>query len=103
MEYFHMRIKMDLRAIALAVFTALVLAGTAVAQDPLYMPRAVHNAYTKGTRSMDGRPGPNYWQNHGRYAITFTASPPSRVIRGTEQVTYINNSPDSLRNLIFRL
>jgi hypothetical protein len=31
----------------------------------LYVPRDIQQAYAKGTRSPDGRPGPNYWQNHG--------------------------------------
>jgi hypothetical protein len=35
----------------------------------LYMPREVQQAYAKGTRSPDGRPGPNYWQNHAEHRI----------------------------------
>jgi hypothetical protein len=69
----------------------------------LYMPRNMKQAYQKGTRSMDGKPGKNYWQNSARYAITVTASPPNRTIRGTEEITYINNSPDTLRQLVFKL
>jgi hypothetical protein len=33
----------------------------------LYMPRDVQQAYVKGTRSPDGRPGPNFWQNHAEH------------------------------------
>jgi hypothetical protein len=69
----------------------------------LYMPRAVREAYRKGTRSPDGRPGPAYWQNHGRYDIAITALPPNRTIRGSEQITYWNNSPDTLRNPVIKL
>ncbi len=69
----------------------------------LYMPRDVKQAYKKGTRSMDGRPGKNYWQNYGRYNITITALPPDRNIKGTETITYINNSPDTLRNPVIKL
>ena len=64
----------------------------------LYMTRDVRKAFDKGTRSMDGNPGKNYWQNFGRYNITITAMPPDRTIKGTENITYINNSPDTLRN-----
>ncbi len=71
--------------------------------DPLYTPRAIRMTYQKGTRSLDGRPGPNYWQNHGRYRITLTATPPDRMIRGAEQITYINHSPDTLRTLAIKL
>src|SRR4051812_21708522 len=70
---------------------------------PLYMPRAVHQAYAKGTRAMDGRPGPNYWQNHARYTIHLTVAPPDRTIRGTEDIVYVNQSPDSLPTLGIKL
>ncbi|UFH53220.1 M1 family metallopeptidase [Spirosoma sp. KNUC1025] len=72
------------------------------AQD-LYMPRNVKQAYQKGTRSLDGKPGKNYWQNTARYTINLTATPPNRTIQGTEEITYINNSPDTLRFLVFKL
>lgn len=67
------------------------------------MPRNVQEAYANGTRSMDGNPGKNYWQNGARYDIIITASPPSREVRGTETITYYNNSPDTLRSLVVRL
>ena len=69
----------------------------------LYMPRAVQQAYRKGTRSSDGRPGLAYWQNRGRYNIAITALPPDRSIRGSEQITYFNNSPDTIRNPVIKL
>jgi hypothetical protein len=69
----------------------------------LYMPRSVARAYRNGTRSMDGRPGPNYWQNRGRYSITITALPPDRTIKGSEQITYFNNSPDTLESPSLKL
>jgi hypothetical protein len=69
----------------------------------LYMPRNVKAAFRKGTRSPDGRPGPAYWQNRGRYDITITALPPDRTIRGSEQIVYMNNSPDTLRNPVIKL
>lgn len=69
----------------------------------LYQPRAIARTYTKGTRSPDGRPGPNYWQNHARYTIAITALPPDRSIKGTEQITYFNNSPDTLKRLNFKV
>ena len=72
------------------------------AQD-LYQPRDVKAAYKKGTRSADGMPGKNYWQNYGRYDITLNATPPSRNIRGTEKITYINNSPDTIKNPVIKL
>jgi hypothetical protein len=67
------------------------------------MPRAVKEAYRKGTRSPDGRPGANYWQNRGRYNIAITALPPNRTIQGSETITYFNNSPDTLLNPVIKL
>jgi hypothetical protein len=67
------------------------------------MPRNVKAAFGKGTRSPDGRPGPAYWQNRGRYNIAITALPPDRTISGSEQITYFNNSPDTLRNPVIKL
>jgi hypothetical protein len=69
----------------------------------LYMPRDITQAYKKGTRSVDGRPGAKYWQNKGRYIISITATPPSRLIKGTEQIVYVNNSPDTLKRLNMKL
>ncbi|MFN2602532.1 MAG: M1 family metallopeptidase [Gemmatimonadaceae bacterium] len=73
------------------------------ATTTLYMPRAVHRAYVKGTRSQDGRPGNNYWQNRGRYNIAITALPPNRTVSGSEEITYFNNSPDTIRIPVIRL
>jgi hypothetical protein len=75
---------------------------SARSQD-LYMPRNVKQAYKKETRSMNGKPGKNYWQNYGRYDITITAMPPDRNIKGSETISYINNSPDTLRNPSIKL
>ncbi len=87
--------------------TSLALLASAVPRDAaaqgLYAPHAVKQAYAHGTRSRDGRPGPRYWQNHARYAITVATTPPDRTITGSEQIVYFNNSPDTLRTLVFRL
>ncbi len=69
----------------------------------LTMPPDVAQAYTKGTRSLTGKPGKNYWENHGRYNISVSMTPPNRMINGVEQITYFNNSPDTLRSLNMKL
>lgn len=87
----------------LVPFSILLFFFIASDAQKLYMPRDVAEAFANGTRSMDGRPGKNYWQNHGRYDISITATPPARTIQGVEQITYFNNSPDSLPGLVFKL
>ena len=89
------------KALLLALAAMPWLAPPAAAQ--LYMPRSVKRAYANGTRSPDGRPGSRYWQNRARYIITLTATPPDRTVRGTEQIVYVNNSPDTLANLVVKL
>ena len=75
------------------LFTSII---SLSAQD-LYIPRDVQKAYVKETRSKDGKPGKNYWQNTARYTITLTALPPDRNIKGSETIVYFNNSNDTLR------
>lgn len=89
--------------IILVALLAAAGVNLAFGQSALYTPRDVKLAYKKGTRSPDGRPGRNYWQNHGRYEITIDAAPPDRLVRGTEKITYFNNSPDTLKIICFRL
>ena len=69
----------------------------------LYMPRDVQKAYKNETRAVDGKPGKNYWQNQGNYSISITVTPPSRTVKGVEQITYFNNSPDTLKSLNMKL
>ena len=97
-----MRMNSGVKAVWLALVLALWPAQQAAAQA-LYQPRAITQAYGRGTRSPDGRPGSRYWQNRARYDITITATPPDRTVRGTETITYVNNSPDSLANLVIKL
>jgi hypothetical protein len=89
------------RSITLTAFAGLFLL-QANAQS-LYMPRDIQKAFKKDTRSFDGKPGKNYWQNHGRYTISIDVSPPNRTIKGVEQITYFNNSPDTLKMLNMKL
>jgi len=69
----------------------------------LHVPRDVQVAYDKGTRSRDGRPGPNYWQNHAAHTIRITVTPPDKRIHGEQEIVYTNNSPDTLDHLLFRM
>jgi Peptidase family M1 domain len=86
------------------VFAAFLFLGLLQANaQTLTMPPEIQKAYDNGTRSLSGEPGKNYWQNHGRYTISLTVMPPDNAIRGVEQITYTNNSPDTLKSLNMKL
>ncbi|PTB95676.1 aminopeptidase, partial [Marivirga lumbricoides] len=69
----------------------------------LYMPLEIQKAYEKGTRSWDGAPGEKYWQNTVDYTIEVSVDPSDRSIKGSEKITYYNNSPNSISTLVIRL
>ncbi len=83
----------------------LVSAHTVFAQksEDLFVPLEIQKAYVKSTRSKDGKPGPNYWQNRSDYKITVEMEPASRLLKGEETVTYYNNSNDTLTQIVVRL
>jgi hypothetical protein len=56
-------------------------------------------AVASGTRTRDGRPGANAWVQYARYSIDARLDPQTHTLTGKERVTYINNSPDTLRQL----
>ena len=72
-------------------------------QDSLFMPLNLRKAYENGTRSIDGMPGNNYWQNSSDYNIKVQIIPSEFLLKGTEKVKYSNNSPDTLTDLVIRL
>jgi len=96
-----------LKKILLAGLTLALGATTAgFAQAPvpaLPTPRNILATYAKGTRSPDGKPGSGYWQNGADYAIKVNFDPATRLVAGTVGIAYHNNSPDSLRQLWFKL
>ncbi|WP_234953108.1 M1 family metallopeptidase [Psychroflexus halocasei] len=92
---------MVFRKVVLTI-SCVLLTGFISAQD-LYQPRSVKKAYENGTRSKDGRPGENYWQNEADYDIHIKVNPPSRIVEGKAKITYTNNSPDTLKSLNYKL
>jgi hypothetical protein len=69
----------------------------------IYVPRDIEKLYERGTRSRNGSPGPNYWQNEAAHKIKLTLAPPNKRVQGEQEIIYTNNSPDTLPLLIFRL
>ncbi len=87
------------------IFAAIILLASITygQSSSIYVPRNIVKAYEKGTRSYDGKPGTNYWINHADYKIQAEVFPKERIVKGVEQITYYNESPDTLHQLTFRL
>jgi len=89
------------------IFIILVLSSnikTVFSQSKLlYMPQNIKATYEKSTRSYTGSPGKNYFQNYAVYNISAELNPQTRLLTGTENIVYKNNSPDSLKQLVFNL
>lgn len=86
----------------LLLFIVAAFATHSISAQELYMPRNIKAAYEKGTRSADGKPGKNYWQNHGKYNMEITVDPTTKVVSGTETIDYSNNSKDTLKTITIR-
>jgi len=88
------------------IIIALIIilpSSNALGQEKLFIPRNIQSAYEKGTRSPDGKPGKEYWQNSAEYKIDVEVIPSTYQIIGNEKITYYNNSPDSLKRIVLRL
>ena len=72
-------------------------------QEKLFIPRNIQPAYEKGTRSPNGKPGAEYWQNSSEYKIDVEFDPSSYLVNGAEEIVYYNNSPDTLKRIVLRL
>jgi hypothetical protein len=80
-----------------------LLLGYGLFAQELYIPRNIQQAIDEETRTTEGIPGVNYWQNEATYDIEVALDPVSGTVRGSEEVTYKNNSPDSLKQLVIAL
>ncbi len=65
---------------------------------PLFYPE-----FGDQVRTAAGTPGPQYWQNEADYNIQATLDDVNHQISGSVQITYKNNSPESLPFLWLQL
>src|ERR1700744_262284 len=98
----------------LGAYALLLLAVNASAQTTPDSAKYDHNdlfgpitwpVTSDGTRSADGQPGHNYWQNRPNYLIhaTLNETPQDTTITGDVTIDYTNNSPDKLDYLWLQL
>ncbi|MBB6498929.1 M1 family metallopeptidase [Pedobacter cryoconitis] len=85
----------------LSLFSVIGL--SVFAQQGLSVPADFQQAYAKGTRSVTGKPGPKYWQNTADYDLKVDFEPVSGLLKGTVDVIYKNQSPDTLKEVWFKL
>ncbi len=98
------------RTAALAGVLITVSASGAVAQAPTSLPPTNQDVFAplplpapSSIRTAAGEPGPDYWQQRADYRIQVALEPESHRIRGSEVITYTNNSPDALDELWIQL
>src|SRR3954468_340700 len=85
------------------VILALIGSVRVNAQEKLSMPSNLPAAYEKGTRTNSGEPGSKYWQNTGTYNIDINFNPETRLLTGKVDIDYVNNSPNTLQQIVFKL
>ncbi len=70
---------------------------------PVEEPMDFLYAVEQGTRTLTGKPGPNYFTNTADYIINARLLPADTMLYGEATITYHNNSPDTLQLLVFEL
>ena len=80
-----------------------VLSSLLFAQDKYYTPLNIKSAFNNKTRSLDGKPGENYWQNRSDYNLKAEYNPRTKLLKGHAEIKYHNNSPDTIKQITIRL
>jgi hypothetical protein len=70
---------------------------------PIDIPAAYQRAVENGTRTENGAPGPQYWQNEASYNLSATIDPSNHTLNGRASVTYYNHSPNDLEVIVVEL
>lgn len=92
-----------LKNIILQIFILLLVFSNSSFGQDLPITKNVKEAYRVGTRDISGAPGKLYWQNTGDYNIKIKFDPATRLLKGIVDIEYINNSNDTLAQLVFKL
>ena len=102
-----------MKKVLLACFLQMIAVGFLYAQNSQNNPGSNHAnkfeqlggilATPNEYRTASGAPGPKYWQQRCDYDIKATLDEPNLTLKGSETVTYYNNSPDVLTYLWLQL
>ncbi len=85
--------------LAVIIFSSLNL----LAQKKLFMPSEFVNSYENEFRNFDGTPGKNYFSNYADYNIDVFFNPENGFLKASADITYHNQSNDTLEMIIIRL
>ncbi|MGM0739614.1 MAG: M1 family metallopeptidase, partial [Bacteroidota bacterium] len=66
-------------------------------------PQGYRLSVMRGNRTTNGQPGENYWQQFTEYDIEVILDPAERMLSANAQITWHNNSPDTLRRIHLEL
>jgi hypothetical protein len=82
---------------------ALILMSNIVFAQNRLLPLNIQKAYENKTRSTEGHAGESYWQNKAVYKMDVNVDTRNDVLTGTARISYFNQSPDTLKEMVFRL
>ncbi|MEO6684595.1 MAG: peptidase, partial [Dyadobacter sp.] len=85
------------------LFIVLLITKNADAQISLPIASNIKKSYIKQQRHPSGAPGKNYWQNKSDYDIKVNFDPLMAKVKGIVRIQYVNNSPDTLSKIVFKL
>lgn len=105
-----------LRPFVASIFALFIVAGCAPTQElqvtsrpaptatpperpvpyPIAPPPDYRAALANNTRTQAGRPGPDYWIQEATYRLRASIDPLTKLLTGSGEIVYTNNSPDTL-------
>ena len=71
--------------------------------NPVVVSPGFQRAVARDTRTMEGVPGPDYWQQSAHYTISTRLDVVEKRLEGSTRILYRNASPDSLTRLVVQL
>lgn len=87
-----------------SLFHILFVCGTVFSQDVgIFVPPQLQKIYNGNTRSWNGIPGEDYWQNSSDYYLRVELDTRTNLVSGEGNIVYHNNSPDTLNKIVIRL
>ena len=81
----------------------IILANTISLYSQIFIPVEFQNAVKNGFRTTIGQPGEKYFVNTADYEMDVFFDPDSALLKANERIVYHNNSPDTLKTIVFHI